>query len=130
MMKNVLVYNQNQPQVAPILVKYCDSFLCRLKGLMFSSPLTVDRGLLLVYKQDSRIDTAIHMLAVKSDLAVVWINHLMKVVDRCIARKGKLIYLPAYPACFVLEMNPARFDDFNYSDEVRLEFLNQNEPIY
>jgi uncharacterized membrane protein (UPF0127 family) len=126
-MENVFIHNVSQAGIAPVLVKYCDSFLCRLRGLMFSPPLPVDRGLLLVYAADSRVDTAIHMLAVRSDLAVIWISAAMRVVDTRFAKKGKLYYAPSEPARFVLELNPLRIHDFERGDEVAFEAFRPAE---
>lgn len=128
-MEKVWIYNYSRPEVAPILVKYCDSFLCRFKGLMFSPPLEADRGLLLVYKRENRMEAAIHMLAVKTDLAIAWLNHDLIVVDRRLARKGKLMYVPSAPACYVLEMNPCRLMDFYCGEAIKLASMNTNSKI-
>jgi uncharacterized membrane protein (UPF0127 family) len=64
--------NKDQPLLSPLNVLYCDSFLCRLRGLMFRSSLAPDKGLLLVEARESRLETAIHMLFVFMDLAVIW----------------------------------------------------------
>jgi uncharacterized membrane protein (UPF0127 family) len=73
-MKTVNIENKNQPLCSPLQAIYCDSFLCRLRGLMFRSHLAPEEGLLLVQPRDSRLDSAIHMLFVFMDLAVIWIN--------------------------------------------------------
>ena len=87
MSRFIFVRNQNQPDLSPASVKYCDSFLCRLRGLMFRKRLDPDDGLLLVQgKRDSRLDTSIHMLFVPFDLSVVWINTELMVVDKVIAK--------------------------------------------
>ena len=52
---------------------------------MFRSSLANDEGLLLVEARDSRLDTAIHMLFVPMDLAVIWINSKYSVVDTVLA---------------------------------------------
>ena len=91
----ILLRNLNQPDLSPARVKYCDSFLCRLRGLMFRKRLEPDDGLLLVQgKRDSRIDTSIHMLFVPFNLTVVWINTDMVAVDKIIA-KGFALFCPA-----------------------------------
>jgi len=123
MSRFIFVRNLNQPDLSPARVKYCDSFLCRLRGLMFRNRLEPDDGLLLVQgKRDSRLDTSIHMLFVPFDLSVVWINTDMKVVDKIIAKAWRPAYAPAAPACYILEIHPDRWEDYQIGDKV--EFQN------
>lgn len=118
----IFLRNLNQPDLSPARVKYCDSFLCRLRGLMFRKRLEPDDGLLLVQgKRDSRIDTSIHMLFVPFDLSVVWINTDMTVVDKIIAKAWRPAYAPAQPACFILEIHPERWDDYQIGDKVEIQ---------
>jgi LysM repeat protein len=86
----IFVNNLTHPIEQPARVGYCDSFLCKLRGLMFRSRLSPDEGLLLVEKKDSRLDTSIHMLFVPFDLAVIWINSDMQVVDKVTAKSWHL----------------------------------------
>ena len=122
MSRFIFVRNLNQQDRSPARVKYCDSFLCRLRGLMFRKRLEPDDGLLLVQgKRDSRIDTSIHMLFVPFDLTVVWINTDMTVVDKIIAKAWRPAYAPAKPACFILEIHPERWDDYQVGDKVEIQ---------
>ncbi len=118
MKKFVILSNLSQPQTRPVVTRYCKAFWCRLRGLMFTSRLAPDSGLLLVQGRDSRLDAAIHMLFMAIDLAVVWINKEQEVVDVCLARRWQPAYIPKKPACYVLEMNPERLPDFNIGDKV------------
>jgi uncharacterized membrane protein (UPF0127 family) len=101
---------------------YCDSFLCRLRGLMFRSSLAPGQGLLLVEGRDSRLDTAIHMLFVFMDLAVIWINSEKVVVDSVLARAWRPAYAPRQPARYILEIHPDRLNEFKIGDKI--EFQN------
>ena len=105
----------------PLKAVYCDSFLCRFRGLMFRRNLSPEEGLLLVYNRDGRIDTSIHMLFMWIDLAVIWIDSSLKVVDTCHARRWRAAYLPNRPARYVLEANIERLDDFHVGDQVVLD---------
>jgi len=116
------VLNLNRPIANPARVKYCDSFLCRLRGLMFRSRLPLDEGLLLVEKRDSRVEASIHMLFVSFDLAVFWINSEWVVVDRVLAKSWRPAYLPKAGAKFTLEIHPGRWADYEIGDKV--EFKN------
>jgi uncharacterized membrane protein (UPF0127 family) len=123
MSRFIFVQNQDRPNPSPVRVKYCDSFACRLRGLMFRSHLAPDDGLLLVQGQrDSRLETSIHMLFVPFDLSVVWINAGMSVVDKVIAKAWRPAYFPAAPACYILEIHPQRWEEYQIGDQV--EFQN------
>jgi uncharacterized membrane protein (UPF0127 family) len=106
----------------PARVGYCDSFSCRLRGLMFRPRLDLNEGLLLVEKCDSRLDTSIHMFFVPFDLAVFWINSNMTVVDRVIARSWRPAYFPKSEARYTLEIHPDRWGNYEIGDKV--EFKN------
>lgn len=122
MSRLIFVRSLNQPDLSPARVKYCDSFLCRLRGLTFHDRLDPDDGLLLVQgKRDSRIDTAIHMLFVPFDLNVVWINSKMTVVDKVIAKSWRPAYFSAQPACYILEIHPDRWEDYQIGDQVEFQ---------
>jgi uncharacterized membrane protein (UPF0127 family) len=89
---------------------------------MFQSSLASDRGLLLVEAGDNRLNTAIHMLFVFMDLAIVWINSEKVVVDTVLARTWRLAYVPSRPARYILEIHPDRLSEFKTGD--RVEFRN------
>jgi uncharacterized membrane protein (UPF0127 family) len=122
MPRPIFVNNLKQSLAQPACVGYCDSFLCRLRGLMFRSRLALDEGLLLVQSRDSRLDSSIHMFFVPFDLAVFWINSKMEVVDKVIAKSWRPAYFPKAEAKYVLEIHPDRFNNYNIGD--RVEFKN------
>ena len=105
----------------PPRVKYCDSFLCRLRGLTFRPPLARDEGLLLVIGRDSRVDSSIHMLGVGFDLAIFWINDNLRVVDKIVAGAWKPAYFPKSPARYVLEVHASRINDFEVGQTVQFQ---------
>ena len=118
----IFVNNLTKPLDHPARVGYGDSFLSRLRGLMFRSRLALDDGLLLVEKRNSRLDTSIHMFFVPFDLAVFWINSDMIVVDKVIAKSWRPVYFPKADAQYTLEIHPDRFRDYEIGDKV--EFKN------
>lgn len=118
----IYVHNLTTPIQNPARVGFCDTFLCKLRGLMFRSRLFLDEGLLLVEKQDSRLDTSIHMLFVPFDLAVIWINNDMTVVDKVIAKSWRPAYFPKTEARYTLEIHPDRWEDYQIGNKV--EFKN------
>lgn len=108
----------SQPLQNPIRAKICDTFLCRLRGLMFRNGIAENEGLLLVQNRDSKAESSIHMLAVLMDLAVVWIDSNLIVVDVIIAKSWHPAYFPARPAMYTLEIHPDRITEFNIGDKV------------
>jgi len=121
MPKMVHVRNQNRPSASPPRVLYCDTFPTQLRGLMFRSRLGPDEGLILAGTRDSRLDSSIHMLFVRFELAVFWIDSTMKVVDKILAKPWRPAYFSKLPATFVLETHPDRWNDFNIGDTVEFD---------
>jgi len=119
MPKKVFVLNQNRMIEPAPRVDYCDTFLTQLRGLTFRPLLSREEGLILAGKRDSRLDSSIHMLFVRFDLAVLWINSEMKVVDKILARPWRPAYFSKQPARFVLEIHPDHWEDFRVGDTVQ-----------
>jgi uncharacterized protein len=122
MPKPIAVTNLTRKLESPARVGYGDSFLVKLRGLMFRPRLALDDGLLLVEKRNSRLDTSIHMFFVPFDLAVFWINADMTIVDKIIAKSWRPAYFPKADAQYTLEIHPDRFGDYEIGDKV--EFKN------
>jgi uncharacterized membrane protein (UPF0127 family) len=120
MPRQVQIQNQSRALEQPLRVGYCESFLCRLRGLTFRSRIAPDEGLLLVQGGENRLDAAIHMLAVFMDLAIIWINADYTVVDTLHAKAWHLAYFPKRPAKYILEIHPNRITDFKIGDKVTL----------
>jgi uncharacterized membrane protein (UPF0127 family) len=91
------------------------------RSFTFRSDLARDDGLVLVGKRDSRVDSSIHMFFVSFDLAVIWINSGMQVVDKVLARSWKPAYFSKQPAKYVLEVHPERWDEFQVGDRVQFK---------
>jgi uncharacterized membrane protein (UPF0127 family) len=107
---------------SPARVGFCDTFLCRLRGLMFRPRLDFNDGLLLVNEKDSRLDSSIHMFFVPFDLAVFWVNDDLTVVDKVIAKSWRPAYVSKSAARYILEVHPNRIGDYEIGDKV--EFKN------
>ncbi len=119
--RTIHVRNLDFESQTPLQIKYCDSFLCRLRGLTFSTEIARTSGLLLVQKADSRLDASIHMLGVSYDLAIIWINASLRVVDKVLAKSWHLSYMPKEKAQYVLEIHPKRLGEFKIGDRVQFE---------
>jgi len=87
---------------------------------MFRKTISPDGGIILDQKADSRLDSAIHMLFMNFDIAVIWVNSRMEVVDTRWARRWALAYLPKKPARYVIELQKDLLECYQPGD--RLEF--------
>jgi len=88
---------------------------------MFASSLDPNGGLLFSDNDESRIDSSIHMLFMKFDIAVVWIDHEFRVVDVRIAKRWRLAYIPITPAKYTLEAHPDQLKNFQIGDVLSFE---------
>jgi len=115
------VINHTRSLEKPLRVKYCETFLCRLKGLMFTNHIDLEEGLLLIHKSESRTNAAIHMFFVGMDLGVIWLNDDQEIVDLIRAKSWASMYTPKSPARFILEIHPDRLTDFELGDKLSFE---------
>lgn len=120
-MQFVSLHNQTYPKQKPIRAGYCSSFFCRLRGLMFRRSLGKHEGLLLVQPRSDRMDASIHMMFMRFDIAVVWLDESLKVVDVRLAKQWRPAYFPAKAAKYILEAHVDRLNDFQPGDQVSLE---------
>lgn len=120
-MQNIELINQSRHLSSTLQVGYCSSFLCRLRGLSFRRSIPLDWGLLLVQEKESRLDSAIHMLGMNFDLAVVWINSKKEVVDVQHARRWISMIIPSQPAKFTLELSLERLGEFQIGDSLSFD---------
>ncbi|MCP5099723.1 MAG: hypothetical protein GY943_29570, partial [Chloroflexi bacterium] len=93
----------------------------KLRGFTFKPTLAEDEGLVLVEKRDSKMNTSIHMLFVKFDLAVIWVNDAGEVVDTVLAKPWKLSYAPQAPARYVIEGHPVLLQHVKVGDHIIFE---------
>jgi uncharacterized membrane protein (UPF0127 family) len=118
MPKTISIENKQRGIDGPLRIKYCDTFLTQLRGFTLRPSLGRDEGLLLVGTRDSRLESSIHMLFVSFDLAVIWINSQMQIVDKVLAKSWRPAYFSKQPARYVLEVHPAHWEEFQIGDTV------------
>ena len=121
MTKTITVQNKSRQIEGRLQIKYCNTFFTQLRGFTFRSHLSRDEGLLLVGNRDSRLDSSIHIFFVQFDLAVIWINSSMQVVDTVLAKSWRPAYFSRQPAKYVLEIHPERWGDFEIGDGVEFK---------
>ena len=77
-MPRAIVQNVSHPVDHALQVELCDSFFSRFRGLMLRGSIGENEGIILVENADSIMNATIHMLFMKFDIAVIWINDQMK----------------------------------------------------
>ncbi len=102
-------------------VRWCDTFLCRWRGLTWRGPLAEGEGLVLVEKRESRLDTSIHMFFVSFPIAAIWLDARFRVVDTCLAEPWRPYYASKAPAQYVLEASPTLLQKIFIGDELAFE---------
>ena len=115
---------KSSPPFAVVNVKYCDTFLSKFIGLMFSKELKPDYGLIIVENNETRINTAIHMMFMNYDITVLWLDKQMVIIDKVLAKRWLPIYYPKKPAQYIVELHQSKFSEFSIGDQ--LIFFNEN----
>lgn len=114
----VTVRRRGDSEVLLPRVRWCASFLCKLRGLSWRAGLPPGEGLLLVERSESRLGTAIHMLFMFFSIGVVWLDARGRVVDTCLAKPWRVSYAPRGPARYILETSPAILETVTPGDEL------------
>ncbi len=99
-------------------VRWCASFWCKFRGLMFRRTLPEDEGLLFVYDRESRTETSIHMFFMRFPIAIVWLNGEGIVVDMVLAKPWRPFYAPRQPARYFVEASPSLLDRVMIGDRL------------
>ena len=116
----ITVTNCSHPSSAPISARIYSDFFGKFKGLMFQRTFTSADTIIFDQKTDSKIDSAIHMLFMNFQIAVIWVNSEMEVVDIRLAKPWSLAYFPMKPARYVIETTLNYLEEYHIGD--RLEF--------
>lgn len=86
-------------------VKICDTIFSRTLGLMFHQKLNSSEGIILVAKQESKLQTGIHSFFVFFPFDVLWINENKVIVDKKSVKPFQAFIHSKFPAKYVLELN-------------------------
>lgn len=85
---------------------------------MFSRELKPDYGLIIVEKNETRINTAIHMMFMNYDITVLWLDKKMVIIDKVLAKKWVPFYSSKKPAQYVVELHHSKFSEYSIGDEL------------
>jgi uncharacterized membrane protein (UPF0127 family) len=98
--------------------RWCHSFWCRGRGLMFRRRLADDEGLLFVNRRATVQAAAIHMFFVFFPIAAVWLDDEGRVITATLARPWRPYYAPAAPARYLIEARPALLERVAVGDQL------------
>jgi uncharacterized membrane protein (UPF0127 family) len=89
-------------------------------GFMLTKELAPDGGIMLVGDAESKVNASIHMMFMRYDITVLWLDKDKVLVDKVLAKKWMMYYAPKTPAQYILEIHPDRFDDFAVGDKLEI----------
>ena len=101
--------------------RVCAGYFSRLKGLSFQGQTAINEGALFICGSPGRLATAIHTLAVRSPIGVVWLSADRLVVDKKLAQPWRFAHVPSAPAMYYLEAEPTILDRVEIGDQLRTE---------
>jgi uncharacterized membrane protein (UPF0127 family) len=116
MTKHRIIRNAQTGEVVLAQAVWCASFLCRLRGLMFRRALPAGEGLLFVNGGESVSNASIHMLFMRFNIGVVWMDRTGQVVDTRLAKVWRPVYAPKRAAQYYLEANVDILDRVKVGD--------------
>jgi uncharacterized protein len=117
-MRIVEISNPNSNTPIRLKARYTNSFIGKFKGLMLTTSIPSNEGLLLVENGNSRVNTSIHMFFMFYDIAAIWINSENTIVDVKLAKKWFPFYFPQKPAQYILECHPSCINYFKTGETV------------
>ena len=120
-MRRIKVLNKTRRLKTSLSADYCDSFLCKLRGLAFRARLPAGQALVLADPGESRLNPGIHMLGMFFDLTIVWLDAKKRVVDVRRARRWRSFLFPRKPARYVIECGVSRYGDFHIGDQLAFQ---------
>ena len=114
------IENLTAPLLMPLYGKICTGFFDRFKGLMFNKDLAENECIIIDEGKESKLNTSIHMFFMFFDIAVIWADKNLKVVDVGLAKAWKPYYASSEPARYVLETRVGWLKSFHKGDQLRI----------
>jgi len=116
-----LIVNERTGQVVLARARVCASFVSRLVGLSFRGPDAISDGALFVCRSNSRLVSAVHTLALRSPIGVIWLSADLMVVDKKLAKSWRFAHVPSAPAMYYLEAEPTILERADIGDQLRID---------
>ncbi|PJF34588.1 MAG: hypothetical protein CUN49_14905 [Candidatus Thermofonsia Clade 1 bacterium] len=122
-MSHLRTLRNERGEVLLARARWCSSYWCRLRGLMFRRSLPEDEGLIFVYGRESALETSIHMLFMAFPIAAIWLDAQGRVVDKVLAKPWRLAYVPKRAAQYVIEACPALLERVQIGEKLTFSAL-------
>jgi len=110
-----------------IEIKKADTFLKKVKGLMFKKK--IEKGLLFDLKKEKKLGASIHSFFVFTEFDAVFLDENMEIVD---INKGikpfTPLIIPEKPSRYILELPPGKTDQENLEKGKTIKSLKQQVP--
>ena len=120
-MQKVNVRNISKSLKSDLVLDYCATYFCKLRGLAWRRRINKGAGIVLVSKRPSKANSAIHMLGLFFDLSIIWLDSNKRVVDLALAIKWRSMLAPKSAAKYVIECASSRLSEFNIGDQIAFE---------
>jgi len=120
-MKTIKVINERNDVI--LLCRVADTFFSRFCGLMFQKEISPDSGLILSESSESVLNSSIHMLFMRFNIAVIWLNKENIVVCKTLAKKWHPAYFSVKPANQIIETHTSNFVKFNIGDHIQIKSM-------
>ncbi len=115
------VVNARTGEIILARVEVCAGFFSRLAGLQFRRQLDARSGMLFRCHKQSRLFCTPHTFGMRFDIAVLWLDGDLTVVDMRLARPWRIAHVPKAPAMYYLEAAPAILDCARIGDTLRID---------
>jgi len=79
-------------------VKFCASFFCRLRGLLFVSGLAENEGAIFVLSKSNLVFAAVRTIEMRFGIGIICLGKSGLAVDKLFANPRTLFDLPKSPA--------------------------------
>lgn len=115
-----LIVNERSGNVVLARARVRAGFFSRLTGLSLRGPKSIKDGAFFIRRSPGRLTTAVHTLAVRSPIGVVWLSADRIVVDKKLAKSWRFAHVPSAPALYYLEADPTILERVEIGDQMRI----------
>ena len=100
------IVNTSIGQTIAARAKYCASFYCSFRGLMFSGSPNDVESIIFERPLESRLLAAMHTMGMRYSIGIVWLDRELSVVEMRVAPPRRIACVPYRAAKYVIETAP------------------------
>ena len=112
------IINGRTGQTIVARARFCTGFFCRLRGLIISDSLTEDEGIIIERRDDSRFLAGVHTLGMTFEIAVIWLDRELEVVDSRYVPPWQAACIPQTAAKYIIETLPETLNRIVFGDRL------------